>query len=56
MKEKTLKQLREEHPDIKSNSKAGFLQKLKESRGLGDVVEAVTEATGIKAAVDLFTP
>ena len=56
MAEKTLKQLRELHPDIKSNSRKGFLQKLKESRGLGDVVEAVTESTGIKAAVDFFTP
>ena len=56
MAEKTLKQLREAYPDIKSNSKKGFIQKLKVSRGLGDVMEAVTESTGIKAAVEFFTP
>jgi len=53
---KTLKQLREQYPGIKSTSKKGFLQKLKDSKGLGDTVEAITEATGIKAAVDFFTP
>ena len=52
MKEKTLKQLREEYPDIKSNSKKGFLQKLKDAEGLGDTIEAITEATGIKKAVE----
>lgn len=56
MAKKTLKQLREEHPHIKSRSIKGFLKKLEEARGLGDTIEAITEATGIKKAVEFFTP
>jgi len=52
MAKKTLKQLREEYPTIKSNSVKGFLQKLKEAEGLGDTIEAITETTGIKKAVE----
>jgi hypothetical protein len=47
-----LKELRAKYPNIKSRTKKGFLQKLKEAEGLGDAIEAVTEATGIKKAVE----
>ena len=49
-----LKDLRKRYPEIKATSVKGFLQKLKDAEGLGDPIEAITEATGIKAAVDKF--
>jgi hypothetical protein len=52
MAKKTLKQLREQYPDIKARSIDAFLTKLKEAEGLGDTIEAITEATGIKKAVE----
>ena len=47
-----LSELRKKHPNIKARDKKTFLQRLKESEGLGDTIEAVTEATGIKKAVE----
>ena len=52
----TLKELRDKYPNIKARSKKSFLQKLKDAEGLGDTIEAITEATGIKKAVEWFTP
>lgn len=52
MKNKTLKELRIEHPNIKATSKKVFLEKV---YGLGDLVEDITKATGIKKAVEALT-
>lgn len=52
MKQLNLKELREKYPKIKSTSRLGFMKKLREARGLGDTIEAITEATGVKKAVE----
>lgn len=51
MAKKTLKQLREQYPGIKARSYSSFMDKLKMAEGLGDTIEAITEATGIDKAV-----
>lgn len=47
-----LSDLRKKYPHIKARDKKTFLTRLKESEGLGDTIEAITEATGIKKAVE----
>ena len=47
-----LSELRKKHPEIKATSVKTFLEKLKAAEGLGDTLEAISEATGVKKAVE----
>ena len=55
MKELNLKELRKKYPGIKSTSVKGFKAQIPKPKGVGDVIEKFTKATGIKTIVDKVT-